>query len=212
MNSEIVELEKNLREINRLKKKINFGEVSNFYHAVATSLGLAEGMYRYGFDNSLDVLLDKRNWNLKKLGGKQGKLGEVECENRPRISIYKLFTKNGFEVHCIPWIGDREFDVAMADHPQMDFKYWNPASMKVVFRISHLHSFIQHYFDHGDEADMMLIKCAHHTSEAFIKDISQKLNTQKVYGISVQGFFEFVETQRQKRAEIYLPKVYNFHY
>ena len=81
-----------LREINRLKKKITFGNISNFYHSVSTSLGLAEGMYKYGFENSLDILLDKKNWNLELLGGRENGIGDIECQKMPRLSIYKLFT------------------------------------------------------------------------------------------------------------------------
>ncbi len=58
-------IEHRLREINRLKLKLTFGNVPPFYHAVATSLGMAEGMLKYGFENSLDILTDQRNWNLK---------------------------------------------------------------------------------------------------------------------------------------------------
>ncbi len=50
---EIEKIEHRLREINRLKLKLTFGNVPPFYHAVATSLGMAEGMLKYGFENSL---------------------------------------------------------------------------------------------------------------------------------------------------------------
>lgn len=64
----IEKIEHRLREINRLKLKLTFGNVPPFYHAVATSIGMAEGMLKYGFENSLDVLTDQQNWNLSNLG------------------------------------------------------------------------------------------------------------------------------------------------
>ncbi len=42
-----------------------------FIMLIATSLGMAEGMLKYGFENSLDILTDQRNWNLKYLGGSE---------------------------------------------------------------------------------------------------------------------------------------------
>jgi len=199
-----------LREINRLKKKINFGNISNFYHSVSTSLGLAEGMYKYGFDNSLDSLLDKKNWNLQALGGSENKMGEIQCDKMPRLSIYKLFTNSGFEIHCIPWLKDREFEHEMHNVPEMEFKVWNPNLMKVVFRISQLHKFILFYFEHGDEADLELIRYAHNITENFVDDLCTKLNVQKVHGVSVRGFFDYAEKKMKNGEPVYLPQVYKF--
>ena len=199
-----------LREINRLKNKINFGNISNFYHSVSTSLGLAEGMYKYGFENSLDSLLDKRNWNLALLGGHENSLGEIECDNMPRLSVYKLFTQYGYEIHCIPWLKDREFEREMRHVPEMEFKSWNPSLMKVVFRISQLHKFMLYYFEHGDEADFELIKYSHNITENFVEDLQKKLNIQKVHGISVKGFFDYAEKKFKNGEPIYLPPVYQF--
>lgn len=54
-------LEARLREVNVLKRKLTFNDIPAFYHGVATLLGMAEGMFKYGVDNSPDTLLDKRN-------------------------------------------------------------------------------------------------------------------------------------------------------
>lgn len=199
-----------LREINRLKHRITFGNTPAFFHAVSTSLGLAEGLFRYGFENSLDTLLDKRNWNLRLLGGHTDAMGEYHCEQGPRLSVYKLFNKEGFEIHCIPWLGQDEIDSEYLNHPKMEFKHWNPLTMKVIFRIANLHTFIHMYFEHGDQADLELIKYAHNISEAFIDDLQSKLNVVKVHGVSVKGFFDYVEKKLAAEEEIYLPRVYNF--
>lgn len=210
MTTDNYSLETRLREINRLKQKVTFGNVPAFYHAVATSLGLAEGMFRYGFENSLDLVTDKRNWNMKTLGGKASPLGEDHFDRTPRLSIYKVFTPRGFEIHCIPWLKNREVDREMVNHPDMEFKLWIPSSMKVLFRISQLHTFIQSYFDVGDEADLELIKHAHNVTEDFVNDLEKKLNVAKVHGISVKGFFDFVEKKHKIGESFFLPRVYDF--
>lgn len=205
---EIKQVENRLREINRLKRKLTFGNIPAFYHAVATSLGMAEGMLKYGFENSLDTLTDQRNWNIGYLSGFEDASGCIICPNKPRLSIYKVFTPNGFEVHCIPWKGNHEFDFELTNHPQMDFKAWRPSLMKVVFKIAQLHTFIKLYFEYGDDADLELIKCAHNIVEEFVDSIVPQFNTQKVYGISVKGFFDFAERKFKAGEEIYLPQVY----
>jgi hypothetical protein len=197
-----------LGQINRLKKKITFGNIPHNYHALSTSIAMAEGMSQYGFENSLDVLTNQENWNLDYLGGSKTAVGEIICKARPRISLYKLFTPDGFEIHCIPWIRDEEFNFELSGRPEMDFKHWIPSTMKVVFKIVHLHTFIYQYFDHGDEADLALIKHAHAVVENFIEQTEPMFNTQKVHGVSVGSFFEYVEKKRQSGEEVFLPKVY----
>ncbi len=210
MTEPVQHIESRLREINRLKRKITFGNIPAFYHSVSTSLGMAEGMLKYGFENSLDVLTDKKNWNIKNLGGSEDKLGDIICDNKPRMSIYKVFTKNGFEVHCVAWKGDHELHTDLVNHPQMDFKFWHPGSMKVVFRIAQLHTFIKMYFEHGDEADLQLIRCAHNIAEDFVDQLQPKFNVQKVYGVSVRNFFDFAEQKFKEKGDLYLPNVYPF--
>ena len=208
MTSTIEQVADTLREVNRLKRKLTFGNIPGFYHSVATSLGMAEGMLKYGFENSLDILTNKRNWNIRYLSGREDILGEMDCSNKPRISIYKVFTQQGFEVHCIPWKDEREFDFDLANHPHMDFKFWQPNIMKVVFRISQLHTFIKMYFEHGDEADLQLIRCAHNIAEEFVEQLVPQFNTQKVFGISIKSFFDYAEKKHKAGEEIYLPNVY----
>ncbi|MFC4654154.1 MULTISPECIES: hypothetical protein [Rheinheimera] len=197
-----------LREINRLKRKLCFGNIPPFYHSVATSLGMAEGMFKYGFDNSLDILTNQQNWNVKLLGGTDDGLGTVICPDKPRLSIYKVFTPHGFEVHCIPWKGNKEFDFDLVGHPLMDFKFWHPGIMRTVFKIAGLHTFIKLYFEHGDDADLQLIRHAHNLSEDFVEKLAPQFNTQKVFGVSVKNFFDFAEMKHKAGEEIYLPTVY----
>ncbi|GAA0858659.1 hypothetical protein [Aliiglaciecola litoralis] len=199
-----------LREINRLKQKITFNNVPAFYHAVATSLGLAEGMFRYGFENSLDLVLNQQNWNPKKLKCQQGEFGTFNFEQSPRLSIYKVFTHRGFEIHCIPWLNNREVDREFINHPEMEFRRWIPGSMKCLFRLAQLHTFIQSYFDVGDEADLELIKYAHNITEDFVEDLKQRLNVQKVHGITIKAFFEMMGKKHKAGEDFYLPKVYDF--
>ena len=210
MTDSIKQVENRLREINRLKRKITFGNIPAFYHAVATSLGMAEGMLKYGFENSLDILTDQRNWNSRYLGAIEDGMGSLVWPNKPRVSVYKVFTPHGFEIHCVPWKGNKEFDFDLANHAEMDFKFWKPGIMKVVFRLPQLHTFIKMYFDHGDEADLQLIRCAHNIAEEFVEHLIPQFNTQKVYGVTIKNFFDFAEKKHQAGEEIYLPTVYSF--
>lgn len=199
-----------LRDINRLKQKITFGNVPPFYHSVATSLGLAEGVFRYGFENSLDMVLDQRNWNPSALDARLTNLGDYEYAKMPRLSIYKVFTHRGFEIHCIPWLKQREVDEEMFNHPEMEFRRWVPGTMKTLFRIAQLHTFIQAYYDHGDEADFELIKHAHNIAEEFVADLSHRLNVVKVHGITIKSFFSYMGKKHKAGEDFYLPKVYDF--
>jgi hypothetical protein len=210
MSDQISKIAETLRDVNRLKRKLTFGNMPAFYHSVATSLGMAEGMLKYGFENSLDTLTNKKNWNLKLLGGSENASGEIICDNKPRISVYKLFTHHGYEIHCIPWRGNQEFDHDTNNHPDVDFKFWRPNIMKVVFRIAQLHTFIMMYCEHGDEADLQLIRCAHNLAEDFIDNLVPQFDVQKVHGITVKSFFDFAEKRYKAGEEVYLPPVYSF--
>ena len=172
-------------------------------------MGLAEGEVRYGFESALDGLMDMRNWNPDVLGAERGSLGEYLFARTPRLSVYKLFTRDGFEVHCIPWLRDKEIDFELVNHKDMEFKHWKPSSMKLVFRIPQLHTFIQMTIENGDEADLQLIRFAHHLAEAFVEDLHNKLNVQKEHGVSVKGFYEYACKRMQDGEEVFLPKVYD---
>lgn len=203
------EIESTLRDIHRQKKLLTMGNIPNSFHLVAHSLGMAEGMLRYGFENSLNILTNKNNWNVRNLGGRVNAIGEVECDNKPRMSFYKVFTREGFEIHAIPWRGNREFNCELSGFDDMDYKFWNPKLTRVVFRIAHLHQFIKLYFDYGDEADLALIRFAHNIVEDFVDYLTPQFNTKTVYGISVRSFFEFAEKRHKAGSEMYLPTVYD---
>lgn len=198
-----------LRDINRLKHQICFGNVPAFFHAVSTAVGQAEGSFTYGFENALARLQDKKNWNLPLLGGSRDKMGEIRCEQSPRLTVYKLFNQQGFEIHCVPWMEKREVYVEMLEHPKMEFRHWHPVNMRTVFRIPQLHMFIQQYFELGDEADLALIRHVHNLSESFVRDLHTQLNVEKEFGISVKSYFDFVDKKRQSGEPLYLPKVYD---
>jgi hypothetical protein len=64
------------------------------------------------------------------------------------------------------------------------------------------------YFEHGDEADLQLIRFAHNLTEDFIEQLQAKFRTQKVYGVSVKNFFDFAEKKVKAGEDVYLPSVY----
>lgn len=203
------ELNSELREINRAKKRITFGNIPDYFHVTATSLAAAEGAVKYGFENKVDMLLDKTNWNLKKLGGSEDFIGNITCDNSPRISVYKLFTRYGFEIHCVPWLREVEIDYPLSGNPEFEFKRWDPNGMKVVLQVAQLHKFITMFHQHGgDEADLDLIKYAHNLTEDFVESLTKKLNVQKVFGVSVKAYFDYSEKKLKESDDVPLPLVY----
>lgn len=199
-----------LREINLKKKQLTFGNISNLYHQVSNSVSTAEGHLKYTFDETIAHLNDKSNWNLQLLGGSVDALGQITCEKKPRISIYKIFTREAFEVHVIPWSDDREIDFDLSNRPGMDFKVWIPDRMKVVFRVSEMYNFIKYFREHGDDVDLELIKFAHNIAEDYVERLAGCFDTQKVHGISIRAFFEFAQKKQAAGEDLYIPVVYDF--
>ena len=95
-----------LKDINRYKKQLNWGELPPFYHLVAQSLGESEGLLTHGFDNAIKKIIDKRNWNIQLLGGFIDQSNIIHCDNKPRLALYQVFTDRGFELHAIPYAKD----------------------------------------------------------------------------------------------------------
>lgn len=178
-----------LKDINWYKKQINWGELPPFYHLVASSVSEAESVLDHGFDNAIKRMLDKRNWNIELLGGEVNSLSEITCENPPRIALYQLFTDRGFELHAFPLAKDKEIDQYVKDNRFMEFIEWDPYMMKVVLRINQLNTFIQFYFQRGDEADKALILHSHKVVHKTIEFLKTNLNVVKVSGVSIKDYY-----------------------
>jgi len=182
-----------LKEINWYKKQINWGELPPFYHLVASSVSESEGILEHGFDNAVKRLIDKRNWNLELLGGYEDSLGEIHCENKPRIALHQIFTDRGFELWALPYAKDVTIDQYIKENRFMEFKVWDPVTMRNLIRINQLHKFIGFYFERGDTADKALILHAHKTVHKIITFLQRELNVVKLDGVTIKDFYQLCE-------------------
>lgn len=189
------ELPKNptLKDINLLKKTINWGELPPFYHMVSQSLGESEGLLTHGFDTALKKIVDKRNWQVEVLGGHVDKDGTIHCEGKPRIAIYQVFTDRGFELHAYPYARNKEIDQYVKDNRLMEFRTWDPHSMKTLLRINQLHKFIDFYFQRGDDADKALIIYAFKSVNKVLNFLKRELDVVKVDGVSIRQYYDMQE-------------------
>ncbi|ATC94210.1 hypothetical protein [Pseudoalteromonas tunicata] len=185
-----------LKEINWYKKQLNWGELPPFYHLVASSLAESEGILTHGFDNAVKRLIDKRNWNIELLGGSINLAGMIESDTKPRIALYQTFTERGFELHAYPYAKDKEIDQYISNNKHMEFRVWDPYSMKLVLRINQLHKYIQFYFQRGDDADKALLIYSHKIVYKIIEFLKQELNIVKVKGVSIKDFYDLCEKER----------------
>ncbi|MDQ9091512.1 hypothetical protein RC083_07905 [Pseudoalteromonas haloplanktis] len=187
-----------LKEINWYKKQINWGELPPFYHLVASSVSESEGILEHGFDNAVKRIIDKRNWNLDLLDGHEDTFGEIYCVNKPRIALHQVFTDRGFELWALPYAKDATIDTYVKDNRFMEFKEWDPVSMKSLIRINQLHKFIGFYFERGDKADKALILHAHKVVHKIISFLQRELNVVKLDGVTIKELYQLCE--RDSRA------------
>lgn len=182
-----------LKEINWFKKQINWGELPPFYHLIASSVSESEGILEHGFDNAVKRLIDKRNWNLDILGGVEDATGEIHCDEKPRVALHQIFTDRGFELWALPYAKGVTIDQYVKDNRFMEFKVWDPVTMKSLIRINQLHKFIGFYFERGDKADKALILHAHKTVHKIITFLQRELNVVKLDGVTVKDFYQLCE-------------------
>lgn len=146
-----------LKEINIIKKRLSWGEIPPFYHMISNAVADLEGIHTHGFDHPLKRLIDRQNWNLDRLDGIESAMGKITVQRKPRITLFSGFQEKSFEVHCAPISqGGPVFVYANGD-PFIDFKVWDPGTMRCLFRLPHFKEFIAHAFAKGDEADQLLV-------------------------------------------------------
>ena len=187
-----------LKEINAYKKQLNWGELTPFYHLVASSISESEGILEHGFDNAVKKIINKRNWNLDLLEGHEDSFGEIHCVNKPRIALHQVFTDRGFELWALPYVKDVTIDQYVKDNRFMEFNEWDPVSMKSLIRINQLHKFIGFYFERGDKADKALILHAHKVVHKIISFLQRELNVVKLDGVTIKELYQLCE--RDSRA------------
>lgn len=193
-----------LKDINRLKKDHNWGELPAFYHMVSSAVAELESIESHGFDNALKKICNKDNWNPRLLGGRENRNFVLEFDKKPRIAIYRAFTERGYEVHCFPYARDMEVDQFVREHPLMEFKVWDPGTMRLLYRIPQLQMFIIHVFQHEDPADKALVFYAHKLAEQAIQILQERVNVVKIEGESIMEHYEKIRDQVDLHREIQL--------
>lgn len=186
--------EAEIKDINAFKKKINWGEIPAFFQLVGKSIADAEGFIHYGFDNAFKKIVDRKNWNYEKLGipvNADRTMAEHALEpiRRPKICLYHVFNKTGYELLAFPYVKSVLIDEFRENDPKLDFRRWDPSQMKVLVRIPELHKFIAFTLVNGDDADMALIIHAHNVVNRMISMLENEVDVHEIRGLSIdQGF------------------------
>lgn len=193
INKPVLPKNPTLKDINKYKKQLNWGELPPFYHLLASSISEFESQHSMGFDNALNKICKPMNWNLERLDGYLDEHNQIQVERKPRLAIYQLFTDRGFELHCFPYAKDREIDQYVKGHRLMEFDVWDPGTMKLLGRINQLHKFIEYYFQSGDKADRALIFYAMKAVDQLIEYMKAHVDVVKFDGVSIEQYFTALE-------------------
>jgi hypothetical protein len=180
------------KEINAMKKRINWGEIPAFFQLVSSSIAEAEGFIQYGFDNAYKRIVDRRNWNFDKLGLPPGiklsevmNFNEIEPLTRPRICLYHVFSPQGYELLAFPYVNGTMIDQFRRDDRNMEFSLWDPTQMKVLVRINQFHKFIAMTLSKGDDADIALVLHANNVVNKMIQMLSKEVKLTEVKGMTI---------------------------
>jgi hypothetical protein len=187
----------NLKEINALKKKLNWGEMPAIYHMVSTSAGDLDAILTHGFESGYKNILNKESWNLAKLGGSKGPNGEINVQYKPKITLRHIYNEMGYELLCYPMVNGQRLNENAIDNPYCPFKKWIPETMRRLFRVNSLATYVIFIAKNGDEADMKLVKHIYNRVEELIKILSESFDIQDIKGYNIAEFYQEV----QKRSE-----------
>ena len=198
-----------LKAINALKKKLNWGEVPAIYHMVATSAGDLDSILTHGFESGFTNLLNKNNWNLAKLGGTKDERGNITVQYKPKISLRHVYNEMGYELHCYPFVGGERVNRNLVDYPHCPFKTWIPEAMRRLFRVNSLVSFIVFIVQNGDDADYQLIKHIYHRVEELIDHLRESFEVVEVRGYTIAEFYNEVDKRKEDTLAIGLVEPMN---
>ena len=179
-----------LKEINAYKKKLNWGDVSAIYHMFSSSLGDLDGILTHGFDSAYKQILNPNAWNLPLLGANKGLDGNITVKHKPQISLRHEYNDMGYELHCYPVIDGEIVTQCMINKLDCPFNAWYPERMQMLFRVNSLIAFAIHCFQNGDEADVALLKYAHHKVDELITILSESFQIIEVKGHSIAEFYQ----------------------
>ncbi len=185
----------NLKEINAYKRKLNWGEVPAIYHMVASSVGEVDGILSHGFDSAYKQILDPNNWNLSLLDGERLPTGETVVKRKPQIALRHTYNQMGYELHCFPIALNEKVNRTLVKSPHCPFKEWHPETMRMLFRINSLPSYLFFTHENGDDADVALVKYAYLTVSRLIKILEEKFDIIEVRGYSIVEFYKEVDVR-----------------
>ena len=180
----------NLKEINALKKKLNWGDVPAIYHLVSSSLSELDGILTHGFDSSYKTILDRSTWNLPALDGYKDSNGNIHVKIKAKIILEHHYSDMGYELLCFPVINGEKINHTLIREHTSPFQTWLPESMRMLFRINSLVAFSIFTYQSGDEADLALVKYAFHRVEKLIKILSESFEIIEVEGYSIAQFYQ----------------------
>lgn len=187
-----------LKEINALKKKLNWGEVSAIYHMASTSIGDLDGILTHGFDSAYKQILNKNTWNLELLGGHKSLDGTVSVTTKPQIFLRHNFDEMGYELHCYPCVNGQPLYETLLKHPKCPFVEWYPETHQMLFRITNFSSFLIYTCTSGDQADKALVRYAYFRVEALIKTLAQSFDIVDTDGLTIAEFYHALEKRQIK--------------
>lgn len=193
MESDLLEDGDNLKQINALKKQLNWGELPPFYHMIANAMADLEGIHTHGFDHALKRVTDRRNWNLRRLDGEELPTGEIIVHKKPQLAIYRRVLEKSYEIQCMPHVDGLPVVGYQKGHREIDFKIWDPATMSCLIRIPNFAEFIVYAYQKGDEADRMMVHFASLTIEKILDKFREEIEIISDKGLSIEQTVEEIE-------------------
>lgn len=183
----------NLKEINALKKKLNWGDVPAIFHLVSSSLGDLDGILTHGFDSSYKTILDRNTWNLQALNGYRDSDGNIHVKIKPKLILHHNYSDMGYELLCYPVVDGERINHPLIREHTSPFQTWLPESMRMLFRINSLVAFSIFTYQSGDEADLALVKYAYYRVEKLIKILSESFELVEVEGYNIAKFYQEID-------------------
>lgn len=184
-----------LKEINTYKKRLNWGEMPPFFHMISNSLSDVQGLNVHGFDNSFKRLIDKSNWNMRRLRGSELMSGEIQVERQPEIAVLRKFASKNYEVHCFPLINDEPVVLYTKNSSEIDFKVWDPSTMQVLIKLPDFYGFIEYAYTRGDEADKLLVEFASDLIDNTLRELNEEVKVIALRGPSIKNLIQQIKEE-----------------
>jgi hypothetical protein len=182
-----------LREINRFKKQLNWGEIPAVYHMASIAVSDIDGILNHGFDSAYKQILNRNNWNLSLLQGTKDKHGVIHVKQKPKIMLEHIFNDTHYELHCFPVINDGYVTSVVKYNPHCPFILWIPEKMQMLFRLSNFLNFMIYTVKKGDEADIALVKFAYEKVEQLITYLKESFDIVKIKGRDISHIYAELE-------------------